>query len=110
MLEHARAGERAVLGHVADEQDGDPGALGDLHHPPGRLAHLADRAGRARQIGGVERLDGVDHADLGPLGASVARTVSRSVSASTGTSSAPAAPQPLGSQADLRRPTPRPET
>ena len=48
VLEHARAGERALLRHVADEQHRDRVRLGDLHDPRGDLAHLADRA-RARR-------------------------------------------------------------
>ena len=67
MLEHARPGERALLGHVADQQHRDPQRLGHPHDLAGDLADLADRAGRARQLGRVERLDRVDHAHLGPL-------------------------------------------
>ena len=33
VLEHARAGERALLRHVADEQGGDPALLGRSHEP-----------------------------------------------------------------------------
>ena len=46
VLEHARAGDGAVLRHVADEDRGDAVLLGDSQEPAGRLAHLADRAGR----------------------------------------------------------------
>ena len=68
VLEHARAGERALLGHVADEQHRDVARLGEPRDAVGDLAHLADRAGRAGQLGRVQRLHRVDHADLGPLG------------------------------------------
>ena len=67
MLEHARAGDGAVLGHVADEDRGDVLLLRDPEQAAGGLADLADRAGRRAHVGGVERLDRVDHADVGLL-------------------------------------------
>ena len=105
MLEHARAGERALLRDVADEQHRDAVGLGDLHDPPGDLAHLADRAGRAAEVGGVQRLDGVDDADLGALGAQ--RREDR-VEVGLGEHgdlerAGASRRQPLGAQADLRR-------
>ena len=68
VLEHARARERALLGHVPDEDHRHLALLGHAHQPPGHLAHLAHRAGRAGHAARVERLHGVDHADVGPLG------------------------------------------
>ena len=53
MLEGLGAGDRAVLGDVPDEDDGDPVPLGQIHQAQGRLADLADAAGRA-----VELVDG----------------------------------------------------
>ena len=47
VLEHARAGDGAVLGHVADEDRGDAVLLRDAQQPARGLADLADRA-RAR--------------------------------------------------------------
>ena len=67
VLEHARAGDRAVLRHVADEEDRDAVLLRDPQQARGRLAHLGDRAGRRAELGRVERLHRVDHADVGPL-------------------------------------------
>ncbi len=67
MLEHARTGHGAVLRHVADEDRRDPVLLRDAQQPAGRLAHLGDRPGRRAELGRVERLHRVDHADLGPL-------------------------------------------
>ena len=67
VLEHARPGDRAVLRHVADEEDRDAALLGDAQEPRGRLAHLGDRAGRGAELGRVERLDRVDHRNVGPL-------------------------------------------
>ena len=67
VLEHARAGDGAVLGHVADEDRGDTRLLGDAEQPRRRLAHLRHRARSRADLGRVERLDGVDHAHVGPL-------------------------------------------
>ena len=65
MLEHARPGDRAVLRHVPDEDGCDAGSLRDPKQPRRGLAHLRDGAGRRAELRGVERLDGVDHADVG---------------------------------------------
>jgi len=67
VLEDARAGERPLLGHVPDEQNRDALPLGDRDDPCRNLAHLTDRPGAARQLAGIERLHGVDHADLRAL-------------------------------------------
>ena len=67
MLEHARAGDRAVLRHVADEEGRDARLLRDPQQPRRRLAHLRDRAGRRADLRRPERLHRVDHADGGPL-------------------------------------------
>ena len=44
VLEHARPGEAAVLGDVADEQGGDVALLGQAHEPVRALAHLGHRS------------------------------------------------------------------
>ena len=49
VLERLRAGDRAVLGDVADEDHRDPVALREIHQPQRRLADLADAPGRARR-------------------------------------------------------------
>src|SRR5581483_1836101 len=67
VLEHAWAGDRAVLRHVADEDRRDTVLLRDAQEPRGGLAHLRDGARRRSELGGVERLHGVDHAHLGAL-------------------------------------------
>ena len=46
VLEHARAGDAAFLGDVADQEHRGAGFLGVAHQPRRALAHLADRAGR----------------------------------------------------------------
>ncbi len=68
VLEHARTGERALLGDVADQHDRDAARLGDAHQAPGDLAHLPDRSRRPGQPGRMQRLDRVDDADVGALG------------------------------------------
>ena len=67
VLEHARAGDGAVLRHVTDEERRDAGLLRDPQEPRRGLANLRDRAGRRAELGRVERLHRVDHADVGPL-------------------------------------------
>lgn len=67
MLQHARAGQRALLGDVADEQHADPVGLGDPHDLGGDFPDLGDAARRAAQLIAVEGLDRVDDADLGLL-------------------------------------------
>ena len=67
VLEDARAGDRPVLRHVADEEHRDSRLLGHAQQPRRGLAHLRDRAGRRAELGRVERLHRVDHADLRPL-------------------------------------------
>jgi hypothetical protein len=87
---------------VADEQHRDVARLGEPRDPIGDLAHLPDRARRARQVGGVQRLHRVDHHDLGPLrierrehGVQVGLGEHRDLQRRAG--------QPLGPQLDLRR-------
>ncbi len=41
--------------------------LGDSEEPSGRLPHLGNRAGRRPEVGRVQRLHGIDHADVGAL-------------------------------------------
>ncbi|MNN02734.1 hypothetical protein D3C81_1154020 [compost metagenome] len=68
MLQHARPGQAAFLGHVADQDDGDAAALGDARQLRRALAHLRDRARRRGQRLRVERLDRVDHRHFRLLG------------------------------------------
>ena len=63
MLEHARAGEAAVFGDVADEDQAGAALLGEAGELRGAFAHLGDRAGRGAVGVGVQRLDGVDDGD-----------------------------------------------
>ena len=60
VLERPRPGDRAVLRDVADEDDRDPLALGELHEPERRLADLADAARRAVELVDGHRLDRID--------------------------------------------------
>ena len=82
VLEHARAGQRAVLGDVADEQRRDAGVLGQPHQPLRGVAHLRDRSGRAGRVGIVHGLDRVDREDVGCAASSTcAHTAGSDVSA-----------------------------
>ena len=66
VLEHARAGDRAVLGHVADEHRGDVAGLGDPDQRGRDLLDLGDAAGHAVDAGGADGLHGVDHQQRRP--------------------------------------------
>ncbi len=68
VFEHARAGDDALLGHVADQHDADVPRLGEPLQPRRRLAHLRHRSGGGRELLVPERLDRVDDADLGRRG------------------------------------------
>ena len=88
VLEHPRAGQRALLGDVADEQHRDRARLGQPRDAVGDLAHLADRsAAPVRSAAWSVCTESITQTS-GRSASSVASTVSRSVSASTGTSSA----------------------
>src|SRR5439155_6273592 len=67
VLEHPRAGDRSVLRHMADEEHGDPALLRDPKKPSRRLTNLRDGPGRRPDLGRIERLHRVDHADVRPL-------------------------------------------
>ena len=66
VLEHARACDRSVLGDMADEDRRDSRLLRHAQEPAGGLAHLRDGARRGSELRGVERLDRVDDAHVGP--------------------------------------------
>ena len=101
MLEHPRAGDGTVLRHVPDEDRRDACLLRDAQQPPGRLAHLRDRARGRAELGRVQRLHGVDDAHVGPL-----LLEGRADRRELGLGEDPhavRAPQPGGAQRDLRR-------
>ena len=69
VLEHARPGDGALLGHVPDQDHRAVDPLGDLHDRVRRLADLARPIpARRSSPSRVQRLDRVDHAGVGPLG------------------------------------------
>ncbi len=68
VLEHARAGNGALLGHVPDEDHRGVDALCNLEDRVRGLAHLPDRTGRARHSLRMEGLDRVDDTRIRPLG------------------------------------------
>ncbi len=64
---HPGAGDGAFLGDMADEEKGgDPGELGLLHQPKGRLSYLVQGAGGRGDSGGVHGLDGIQGQEGGP--------------------------------------------
>ena len=60
VLEHPRAGDRPVLGDVADDHGGDVAGLGDADQRGGDLLDLGDATGDAVDARGADRLDRVD--------------------------------------------------
>ncbi len=66
VLEHARPGDGAFLGHVSDDEQRRAGALGVARELRRALAYLRHRAGRRLQCFGPHRLDRVDHGDTRP--------------------------------------------
>jgi hypothetical protein len=50
VLQHLGAGDGALLGDVADHEDRDASALGQVHQAQRALTQLADVAGRRLQI------------------------------------------------------------
>ncbi len=68
VLQHARAGDRAVLRHMADEHDDDAALLGEPRQLRRAFADLRDASRRRGQRLGVRRLDRIDDDDFGLLG------------------------------------------
>jgi hypothetical protein len=64
VLEHARAGECAFLGDVPDKDDRGAGGFGKVHKLGAAPAQLGDRAGRGFEVGLVDHLNRVNHADI----------------------------------------------
>ena len=65
MLQHARAGDRTVLGDMADQHQRRAALLGEADQFLRGGADLADRAGRALDQVGVHRLDRIDDEQRG---------------------------------------------
>ena len=84
VLQHARPGERAVLGDVADEDDAGARSLGEARQLRRALAHLRHRAGRRLQRVRLQR-SGSSRSPPRRAArlASVARIFSSLISAST---------------------------
>ena len=64
VLQHARAGNRALLGHMPHQDDGAAVGLGIAHQYRRAFTHLADAARRAGKVRAVHGLDGVDHGEI----------------------------------------------
>jgi hypothetical protein len=65
VLEDLRAGDRAILGHVTDQEDWRAARLGQLQKAQGALAQLGNAAREGLDVGGHDRLDRVDHREIG---------------------------------------------
>ena len=61
MLQNLRPRERALFGHVPDDEEGDAPPLGDALELARTFAHLPDGAGRRGKFARVYRLNGVDY-------------------------------------------------
>ena len=78
-----------------------PFSFATLHQARGRLPNLRHRARRRAQLGRVERLHRIDHADLGAL---ALERLANNLQLGLGQDLDPAgATQPLGAKLDLRR-------
>ena len=64
VLQHARPGDRALLGDVADDEERGAALLRVARELRGAFAQLRDRPGRRLQRLGPERLDRIHHRDL----------------------------------------------
>ena len=65
MFEHARSGDRPVLGHMADEHERGAAVLGVADEFLRARADLAHRPRRAVDEVAVHRLDRIDHDEIG---------------------------------------------
>ena len=74
VLEDPRPGDRALLGDVADEEDGDTGLLREADERGGRLADLRDAPGRAGDLAREDGLDGIEYEHAGRGRAATSRT------------------------------------
>ena len=101
VLENTRPRDGAVLCDVADQQHGDPAALGEFDQRLRRCTDLRDRA-RCR-IDGIEPhgLDRIDHCDLRRVGPLQRRHDVAHRGCGDEMHVRIGEPQPLGSQADL---------
>ncbi len=67
MLDGARPGQIAVLGHVADQEQRGPGRLGHAGQALDAGAHLGQAAGGLAQLGVRDGLQRVDHDQRGAM-------------------------------------------
>ncbi len=65
MLQHARPGQGAFLGHVTDQENGRTALFGITHQQGRTFAHLRDTARGRLQLLGEDGLDRVDNHHLG---------------------------------------------
>ena len=100
VLDDARAGDLAVLGDVADEDDGGATALGEGGELVGGGADLGDRARGAVDVVGPHGLDRVDDGEAGTLGVEGGQDVAE-VGLGGEAQGGVGEPEASGAQADL---------
>ena len=108
VLQHARPGDVALLGHMPDQHQRETLRLRGADQLEGRRAHLRDRAGGGVHAVGPHGLDGVDNhqrrvGELRQAGQDIAQAAWRRRDA-WATASAPAAARACGSGRRILRP------
>ena len=68
VFQHPRAGDLAVLGDMAHQEQYEAAMLGQPDQLGRTGPHLTDGAGRRFDIVGIDGLDGIDHHHLGRVG------------------------------------------
>ena len=101
MFQNAGTGDGSLLCHVTDEKQRDAELLGQPEQASGRFANLGYRSGSGTDFRRVERLDGVDDADVGAFAFKHrADTFELGIRKNLNTSGTA---EPVGTKLDLRR-------
>jgi hypothetical protein len=66
VLQRLGTRDAAAFGDVPDDENRGPTLLCEAHQPRSALAHLSHISGRAFEIRGVQRLNGIDDEDIWP--------------------------------------------
>jgi hypothetical protein len=83
VFEHARPGQGALLGHVADQDHRDAGLFGQAGELRSAFADLRDRSRRRAELLRPQRLDRIDHRHLRLRRLQRGEDLSRLISASS---------------------------
>ena len=102
VFQNARPGQRAFFGDMADQEDGNAFAFGDLGKLGGGRPNLGDAARRRLDLRVLHRLDAVNDDKQGPLGLDRRRD-QRHIRLIVQQQIAAGDAQPLRPQLDLRR-------